>query len=201
MTRNRSKLVRTLIAGLTLIGMLVGGSAAAFTLDMTAFPPGSHFYAFEITSDSLGEGTVMRVEYDVRQNGDAYDITTTTRITNSGLQQGEVMDALGGGGALAMFMFGPSILFYGPAVFVLPLVLADQDVAVRQDPITVEGFGTLHMDRSERVAGLECVVLRYEPEDDTEPMEIALAEGLPFPCYSIYGEDDDRTTMRLVEVR
>jgi hypothetical protein len=99
------------------------------------------------------------------------------------------------------------MLLFGPSSFMLPMLIAQHDIAVRDAPIQVPGLGTLHMDREEIVAGHTCVVVRivFEGDDDFEEdgdvFEIAIAEDLPFPCFSRHGLLDEAVEAHLVEVR
>jgi hypothetical protein len=48
------------------------------------------------------------------------------------------------------------------------------------------------------VAGLTCVVVRVEMTGYGEHT-LAVAEGVPFPCFSDYGEGDGRVRTRIIE--
>jgi hypothetical protein len=91
------------------------------------------------------------------------------------------------------------MVFYGPAFMMLPMLLGKEDIHVRSEPVRVAGVGSVFMDKSETIAGHECVVLRLEMDDGSAPIEMALAEDLPFPCSSRYGDEGDRTTIRLID--
>lgn len=194
---------RALLRFLPFVLLALGGWSAAFSWDMGTYGGGSHFYAFEVTSDSSSTGSVVRLEFDVRQTGATYSVTTSMSTSSDGVSQEGVIDAFSGGDALGMLMFGPMMLFYGPGLFILPFALGGQDVAVTSDVYVVAGMGKVRMDRTENVAGLECVVVTYEPTDDDDSGSIVfgLAEGMPFPCFSTYGGEGERTSIRLVEYR
>jgi len=181
--------------------LALAGVAAAFSWEDTTFPEGDHHYVFEMESDSLGPGVTLRVEYSYKQVGGTYDTTSVTTVTTTGVEADELADGFMGGGAGAMLMFGPFLTFYGPAAFMMPFLLGGEDIHVRSEPIVKEGIGTVYMDRTETHAGLECVVVRLELEDEDSVMEFGLAEGLPFPCFSRYGDEGDSTSMRLIEAR
>jgi len=192
---------RFLVVGLVAGALSLAGWAAAFTWGEFAFPPGDHTYVFEIAADSLDAGSLVRIEYGYKQVGDSYDTTSVVTVTGTGVSQDGLLDGMFGGGAGAFLMFGPYLAFYGPAAFVLPFVLGDQEIAVRSEPIVAEGIATVRMDRAESYAGFECVVVTIEFDDDPDLMEIGLADGLPVPCFSRFGSEGDRTTLRLLEAR
>ncbi len=180
------------------ISLLYASWAAAFTWDPSTFPAGNQRYTFEISVEGEDGPAVSTLDYQVTQNGDTYDTVSTLTVRNDGVSQDELSDAMFGGDALMTFGFGPMMAFYGPAIFLLPMMLGSEDIHVRSEPVRVAGMGSIYMDRSEQIAGHECVVLRFVPDDGSSEMEFALAEGLPFPCYSSYGDEGSRTTMRLI---
>jgi len=180
------------------LALLLVGWASAFTWDPTAFPAGNQRYVFEFTTEGSDGAAVSTLEFEVIQTGDTYDAVSTFTVRSSGVPQDELANAMFGGDALATFGFGPMMAFYGPAMFLLPMMLGSEEVRVRSEPMRVAGMGSLIMDHSERIAGIECVFIEFVPDSGESPMQFALAEGLPFPCFSSYGEEGSRTTMRLI---
>ena len=195
---NRSRYVSFVLA---LCALSFAGIGAAFSWEDVDFPEGNHLYVFEMEGDSLDPGVTLHVEYSYQQVGDTFDTTSVTTVKSTGVQAGDLADGLMGGGAGAMLMFGPYLAFYGPAAFVMPFMLAGEDIHVRSEPIVKEGMGSVYMDRTETHAGLECVVVRFVLEDEDSVMEFGLAEGLPVPCFSRYGDEGDMMSMRLIEAR
>jgi hypothetical protein len=171
------------------------GGAHAFQWTPFEFPPGDQGYTMEIVTE---EGSSI-VDIEMVESGGAYEVTTTMTLVQSGVDQDELSDAMFGGSGLAMFAFGPMMLF-GPSFFLLPMLLGEEDIRVQDTPIRVMGMGTMYMDREEVVAGHTCVVIRMELEDGEE-LEFAVAEGLPVPCFSRYGSGSDAIEARLIEVR
>lgn len=51
---------------------------------------------------------------------------------------------------------------------------------------------------SVQMAGYECVVIRLEMPQQDGDFEFALAEDLPFPCFSRYGSGEGAFQMRLL---
>lgn len=171
------------------------GGAHAFQWTPFEFPPGDQGYTMEIVT---GEG-ISVVDIDIVEAGDAYEVTTTMTLVQSGVDQDELSDAMFGGSGLAMFGFGPMMLF-GPSFFLLPMLLGEEDISVQDTPIRVMGMGMMYMDREEVVAGHTCVVIRMELEGGDE-LEFAVAENLPVPCFSRYGSGSDAIEARLIDVR
>ena len=181
------------------LALLFASWASAFTWDPIAFPEGNQRYVFEITVEGSDGPAVSTLDYQVVQTGDTYETVSTLTVRSSGVTQDELSDAMFGGEALATFGFGPMLAFYGPAIFMLPMMLGTEDIHVRSEPIRVAGMGSLIMDHSEQFAGIECVVIEFVPDDGSSSMQFALAEGLPFPCYSSYGDEGSRTIVRLIQ--
>ena len=171
------------------------GSAQAFQWTPLEFPPGDQGYTVEIVTE---EG-VSRIDIDIVDRGGSYDVTTTMTRDQVGVAQDELEDAVFGGSGMVMFGLGPMMLF-GPSFFILPMVLGQEDIAVSTTPIRVMGMGTLYMEREEVVAGQTCVVIRMELEGGDE-LELAVAEGLPLPCFSRYGSGSSAIEVRLIDVR
>jgi len=175
------------------------GWALAFTWEPAVFPDGDQSYTFEITTEDGSSTYVSVIEFAVTQDGDGYDTVTTMTIRAEDIDHDALADQMFGGAGMGGFMFGPMMTFYGPAAFLLPMMLGDEEIRVRTEPLRVVGMGSIYMDSTETHAGRECVVVRFEPDQGGTPMVFALAEGLPFPCFSSYGEEGGRTTVRLIE--
>lgn len=188
---------------LALIVALLFATAQAFTWQLDQIPPGDHYYLLELISTEA-DGTTQRatVAIDVKAVGSTYDVQTTYSISQTGVAAGDLSAVWFGGSMLAMAAFGP-MLMYGPMFFLMPMMLGNEEIRVRSEPIIVMGMGRLYMERTERVAGHECVVIRFEASDGgMQPMEFALAENVPFPCFSRYHNDDGSSMeIRLIEAR
>jgi hypothetical protein len=184
--------LRALVATLACIAV---GSAQAFQWAPLEFPAGDQGYTVEITS---ADG-VSRIDVEMLDRDGTFDVTTTMTFEQTGVTADDLGGAMFGGGGLAMFGFGP-MMFFGPSFFILPMLLGQEEIAVRDTPIVVAGFGTIYMEREEVVAGRTCVVIRME-FDGSDTLEFAIAENLPIPCFSRYGSGADAVEARLVEVR
>jgi len=171
------------------------GVAQAFSWAPFEFAPGDQGYTMEVVN---ADG-VARFDIDLVDRGGSFDLTTSMTVTQAGVAPGSISDAMFGGSGMAMFAFGPMMLF-GANYFFLPLLLGQEDIAVRADPVGVKGIGLLFMDREEVVAGRTCVVIRMELEGG-DTTEFAVAEGLPLPCFSRYGSGSDAVVARLIEIR
>jgi hypothetical protein len=181
---------------LVVVGLFITlGMAQAFSWTPLEFPAGDQGYTLEITS---ADG-VSRVDIDIVESGGVHEVTTRMTLVQGGVDQSDLADAMFGGSGLAMFAFGPMMLF-GPTFFLMPMLLGQEDIAVRDAPIEMMGVGRMYMDREEVVAGRTCVVLRAELEGGDE-MEFAVAEGVPLPCFSRYGSGSDAIEARLTEIR
>ena len=185
-------LVRRTVTALLVFAL---GGAHAFQWTPFEFPPGDQGYTMEIVTE---EG-VSVVDIDIVEAGGAYEVTTTMTLVQTDVEQDALSDAMFGGSGMAMFGFGPMMLF-GPSFFLLPMLLGEEDISVQSTPIRVMGMGTMYMDREEIVAGHTCVVIRMELQGGDE-LEFAVAEGLPVPCFSRYGSGSDAIEARLIEVR
>jgi hypothetical protein len=189
--------MRTIRTTLVLVAVLLGGVALAFQWEPLEFEERAQAYTIEILN-AQGE-LQLTMEIDVVEAGDGFDVTTVQTVRSAGVAGGDLADAAFGGG-LGMFGFGGA-MFLGPAFMVLPLVLADEEVAVRPDPIELPGFGMVYMESTSEVAGATCVDVRIElAAGEQLPIELGLAEGVPFPCYSRYGEGDDAVEIRLTRI-
>ena len=145
------------------------------------------------------EEGVSIVDVNSEEGGGSFEVTTPMTLVQSNVDQDDLGEAMFGGSGLAMFAFGPMMLF-GPSFFLLPMLLGEEDISVQDTPIRVMGMGTMYMDREEVVAGRTCVVIRMELEGGDE-LEFALAEDLPLPCFSRYGSGSDAVEARLIDVR
>lgn len=183
-----------------MLGVLIAvalAAANAFEWTPGQFPEGDQRYTLEFVS---GEGEDIQrstLDIDIVDRGGSYQVTTTMS-TEQVLAEGELdLDALGSG-VFGLGAFGPALMF-GPTFMILPLLLEDQDIRVRSEPVELMGMGTLRMERSERVAGHDCVVIEFEQTNNPDgQVEFALAEDLPFPCFSRYGTGDGTIEIRLV---
>ncbi|MEJ2356622.1 MAG: hypothetical protein P8Y13_00895 [Deinococcales bacterium] len=193
--------MRTTVRLMAALALLAAGSAFAFKWSPDNFPTGSHSYTWEMTVDSADGPQSATITVDITQKGDSYDTATTLKTTQTGVAHDDLSSAVLGGSMMGALAFGPMMVFYGPAFMMLPMLLGQEDIHVRSEPVRVAGMGSIYMDKSETIAGHECVVMRLEMDDGSAPVEMALAEDLPFPCYSQYGDEGDRTTIRLVEAR
>lgn len=185
-------LARKLVVACLIVAL---GSAHAFRWTPFEFPPGDQGYTLEIVTD---EGSTQ-VEIDIVDLGGSYDVTTNVTLVQAGVAHGDLGGAVFGGSGLAMFAFGPMMLF-GPSFFLMPMLLGQEEIRVQETPIRMMGMGTMYMEREEVVAGHVCVVIRMELDGGDE-LEFAVAENLPFPCYSRYGSGSDAIEARLIDVR
>ncbi|MCA9839021.1 MAG: hypothetical protein KC422_19045 [Trueperaceae bacterium] len=181
---------------LAVLVFLFSSQSFAFTWQFDQWPEGDHTYTLEIHQGESDQ--VVTLTIDLKDTGGTYDVSTTMVINQTEVAPAELSTAAYGGEALGMFMFGPMI-FYGPAFMMLPMMLGDEDIHVRSEPMRVMGMGSISMDHAETIAGYECVVLSFTTDDEPDNvMEFALAENLPFPCYSKYGSGSDAIEIRLV---
>ncbi len=186
---------------LAAVALLATGSALAFQWNPDNFPSGSHSYTWEMTIDQGDGPQTASITIDIAQKGDSYDTTTTTKVTQTGISKDDLSSAAMGGSMLGALALGPMMVFYGPSFMMLPMLLGKEDIHVRKEPVRVAGMGSIYMDKSETIAGHQCVVLRLEMDDGSPPIEMALAPDLPFPCYSKYGDQGDQTTIRLTNAK
>ena len=180
---------------LVLVLAVALGGAQAFQWMPFEFPPGDQGYTMEIVT----EDGVSQIDIDILERDGSYDVTTTMTFEQTSVPLGGLGDAVFGGAGFAMFGFGPMMLF-GPSFFLLPMMLGQEEIKVQETPIRVMGMGTMYMEREEVVAGHTCVVIRLEMDGD-DALEFAVAENLPFPCFSRYGSGSDLMEVRLVDVR
>jgi hypothetical protein len=183
---------RTLLAVLLALAL---GAGQAFQWTPFEFLPGDQGYTLEVRTR---EG-VSHVDVDIVARGDAYDVTTAVRFEQAGVAPGDLLSAVFGGSGLSLFAFGPMML-YGPSFFLLPMLFGQEEIEVQDGPIRVLGMGTMYMEREEEVVGHRFVVVRLELQGGEE-VEFAVAEQLPFPCFSRYGSGRDAIEVRLVDVR
>lgn len=192
-SRRARRPLAALFAGAALT---LASGALAFGWTPLEFPEGDQRYLLEVR----GPDGAMTMEIVLTDTGDAFDAATVLRIEREGLSRDALGEAAFGGGTLGMLAFGPMMLF-GPSFVMLPMMLGDEDIRVRSEPMRIMGIGSLHMERTEEVAGLECVVIRFEPDNagPDEVVEFAVAEGVPFPCITRYGSGDGAVEVRLLE--
>lgn len=191
--------MRTIFRFTTAVALLAAGTAFAFTWNPDAFPTGNHSYTWEMTVDGSDGAQSATITVDITQKGKSYDTATTMKMTQTGVAHDDLSSAVLGGSMMGALAFGPMMVFYGPAFMMLPLLLGKEDIHVRSEPVRVAGMGSITMNKSEKIAGHDCVVLRLEMDDGSAPVEMALAKDLPFPCYSQYGDKGDQTTIRLIK--
>ncbi len=187
-------------------GMLFGvlfllGQGFAFQWEPFQVPPGDHSYLLEIRTVAADvDDQVSTITIDIGEGAEGYAIDTTIRFRQEGVSEGDLGSAMFGGSMLGTFAFGPMMMF-GPSFMMLPMMLMGEDIRVRSEPMVVMGMGRLYMNETITAAERECVVLRFEANDSTDIMEFALAEDLPFPCYTRYGGEGSYTEIRLLEAR
>lgn len=191
---------RKLFISVLFTATVLATSAGAFSWEFFDFPAGDQHYLFEIVMEEDGDSSRSLIDFTVKENGGLYDATTSITFEQQGVELAGLGDAVFGGSSVGLMMFGPAMLFYGPGMFLLPIMLANEEIAVRAEPIVQAGVGTVEMNRTEVVAGHECVVISFVPEGEDEVLlEFALAEELPFPCFSIYHDGGSRTTLRMLQ--
>jgi hypothetical protein len=189
---------RIAVRSLLVLALAVAGSASAFRWAPFEFPAGDQRYVLEIRQGEGDAAMVGTVDLTIVDRGGVFDATTTIAFAQTGLSPEDLSSAAFGGAMANVVVLGPA-LAYGPAFFLLPMMLGEEEVRVRPEPIRLVGIGSLHMEREEVVAGRTCVVVRYEPDGDPSgAMTFALADGLPFPCFSMYGSGDGRVEVRLL---
>jgi hypothetical protein len=189
--------VRKVLVITVLLGLLSNAFAFKWTFDQ--WPAGNQNYTFEVRSGEGEAAQVATIDVAITDTGGQFDITTTMTVNQTGISQADLGSAAFGGSAIGMFAFGP-MLFYGPAFMMLPMMIGEEDISVRSEPLSVMGMGKIYMDKSEQIAGHDCVVMRLEmQEEGSDPMEFAVAEGLPIPCYSKYGTGSDTVEIRLIK--
>ncbi len=170
----------------------------AFDWSFGEWSSGDQQYSFEIYMGEGADLATIAIDTFITDTGGQFDVVTNLRIEHTGVAPSDLTTIVMGGSSLGMFAFGPMLL-YGPSFFMLPMMLGQEEIRIRSEPIRVMGMGNIYMDKSEMVAGFECVVLRLELDQDDSVMEFALAEDLPLPCFSRYGEGEDRIELRLTK--
>lgn len=182
--------------------MLFTASALAFNWQPNQVPEGNHSYTLQMTSTAEDQkNLVTTVKIDITKQGDAYNVQTTYNIEQKNVSQDDLSDALYGGGALGLSALGPMLL-YDPTFMMLPELLGNEDIHVRKDPVIIAGLGKIYMDKTIEAAGLKCVLLRFAPGDGSPPIKFAVADKVPFPCYSKYTDDDGSyTEIKLIEAK
>lgn len=178
--------------------LAAAGAAQAFGWEPFAFEPRDQAYTIEVVQGN--DVPTSTIEIDVVAQGDGFDVTTTMTTEQTGVAIDELDGALFGGGSFAMLAMGPTMLF-GPAAMMVPALVGQEDIRVREEPIRVMGYGTLHMEREVEVAGRTCVVLRFEVDEQPDAgFEFAVADGVPIPCFSRFGSGDDAVEIRLTRI-
>ncbi len=185
-----------------LIVMVAIGSLAwaqgGFIWSPDQFPEGDQRYVLEIVTGG-DAGQLLQLAIDITQTDAGYDAVTTITANQSGLSASDLSGAAFGGTMLGGLAFGP-MMFFGPAFMMLPLMLGQQEIMVRDEPIVVMGLGNVYMPSAVEIAGHTCVEIRFEPTGDASAViEFGLAEGVPFPCYTRFGSGDDLVEMTLIE--
>lgn len=175
--------------------------ALAFRWTPLEFPEGDQAYTLELRAPGdSGEAQVAQIHIEITDTGGSYSVATTYTMNQENVAADDLSGAAFGTGMMGMFAFGPMLMF-GPSFMMLPMMLGDEEIEVRSEPMRIMGMGRLSMSETVEVAGRECVVLRFEP-DDGEPFEIAVAENVPFPCYTRFDSGDGGVTeIRLIDVR
>lgn len=192
-----TKTIRSLVL---VAAITVLAAAHAFQWTPFEFPSGNQAYTLEIYEGADAERPSTTLDIDVADTGGTFDVTTNMTFEQRGVEAGNLQDAIFSGGFTGMFAMGPMMMF-GPASMMLPMMLGEEDIRVRSEPIRIMGFGRMHMEREVEIAGHACVVIRVEPDGDgAQGFEFAVAEGVPFPCYSSFGEGEDAVEIRLVRV-
>jgi hypothetical protein len=177
------------------IAALSLGLAQAFTWELLEFPAGNQHYTVEFIQ---GGDAATRVVLDIVivDHGGSFTVTTTTTSEQRDVAQDDLAGATLGGSM--MMAYGPALMF-GPTFMLFPLLLGEEEIRVRSEPLVLVGFGRLYMEREEVVAGRTCVVIRFEPaQAGMEASEFAVADGVPFPCFSRYGSGSDGIEVRLL---
>jgi hypothetical protein len=173
-------------------------SALAFQWAPFEFPARDQHYVIEVRR---ADAVPVVIDVAVTATGGTFDVSTTMQVEQRGVAADDLGSAIFGSDAFGLMALGPALL-YGPTFMLVPMLLANEDIAVRSDPIRILGFGRLHMDREEIVAGRTCVVMRLVLDaDPSGGFEFAVAEDLPIPCYSVYGSGSDRVEVRVVRAQ
>jgi len=178
------------------IVLLWAGSAQAFRWSSFDVPPGDQRYVVEVLVGDGSDTQVATMDIRIVDAGDAFDVTSTMTTVQRGVRPSEVANAVFTGGSVSLYFLGG--MAAGPAAYLVPMLLGDHDVRVRTEPIVFPGLGSLHMLHEETVAGLTCVVMRVEIDNADDDFEFAVAEGVPFPCFSRYGVGAGRVETRLL---
>jgi hypothetical protein len=187
--------MRKILCLVIFLGLL--SQAFAFKWRFDQWSAGS--YTFELRRGEGDTAEVAIIDIVITDTGGKFDVTTTMTVNQTSLTQSDLNSAAFGGSAVGLLVTTPMII-HGPALMMSPMVLGEEDISVRSEPLSVEGVGKAYMDKIEQIAGLECVVIRLEMEvDDSMNMELAVAEGIPIPCYSRQGEGSDRVEIRLIK--
>jgi hypothetical protein len=189
----RTRAFRHLVACMTML--VVAGTVLAFEWSPEIIRPGDQRYLVEVRLGDGDAATVYHVEVVLTDRGGAFDVAVTLPIVREGLAPAEVGTSL----FYVSFEAGAALKAVSPDLVLAGQVRAAGDIAVRDEPVELLfGTGWVHFEREEQVAGLTCVVLRVESTGFGE-YTMAVAEGVPFPCFSEYGEGSNRVSTRILE--
>jgi len=178
-----------------LIALVAGGAALAFEWSPELVRSGDQRYLLEVTQGEGDDARVHHVEVALTDRGGSFDVRVTVTLMRSGLAPSAVGSALFDGSIELMSVLGAAS---ANMVFVQFAGVAG-DVAVRDAPVELAGgIGRVHFEREEVVAGLTCVVARIELMGYGE-MTLAVSEGVPYPCFSAYGEGSGSVRTRILE--
>lgn len=178
----------------------LGTQSFAFKWSMEAFPRGDQAYTLELSYPDDASMQTVRMEIEMIDTGDGFNVSSTIHAAQEDISYDDAMGAALGGSSLGMFAFGPMFMF-GSAGFMIPMMLGDEDIHVSDESMRVMGMGRVSMPRSIDVDGHECVVIQLDMDDSEETIEFAIAENVPFPCYSSFGEGEERVELRLVRIQ
>lgn len=175
--------------------VLATGPGLAFEWSTEIVRPGDQRYLIEVVQGDGDGARVHRVEIVLVDRGGAFDVGVTVSVTRPGITPADVgtspFDA-------SMELTSALSAIAANAVFASYAGIAGE-VAVRDEPVElVGGMGRVRYEREEQVAGLTCVVVRVELTGYGEHL-LAVAEGVPFPCFSAYGEGPNLVRTRILE--
>lgn len=186
----RTRCYRHIITWVTLL--LSAGTVLAFEWSPEIIRPGDQRYLVEVRQ---GDAAAFHVEIVLTDLGGSFDVAVTLPIVRTGLSPAEVgslLFYLGAEANVALMAAAPNLMYAS-------YVGIAGDVAVRDERVELlGGIVRVHFEREEQVAGLTCVVVRVEWTGFGE-YTLAVAEGVPFPCFSDYGEGDGRVRTRILE--
>lgn len=156
---------------------------------------GDQRYLIEVVQGDGDDARTHRVEIVLVDRGGAFDVGVTVTVARAGVAPAEVGRSPFDASTELMAAMSASA---ANAVFASYAGIAGE-VVVRDEPVAlVGGIGRVHYEREEQVAGLTCVVVRVELAGYGEYL-LAVAEGVPFPCFSAYGEGPNLVRTRILE--